>query len=99
MSWWATLVAMPLRSKSVVAVADGARLQAGQVAARTGFTEELTPDVLAGDDLREQVVFLFLRAVDHDRRAGPAVADAAAARCAPPGELLTEDELLLHAQA
>src|SRR5690606_32952001 len=41
----------------------------------------------------------LLGAVHHDGRAGPAVADAARARRAPPGELLAEDELLLHAQA
>ena len=83
----------------VIAVADGARLQRSEVGAGAGFAEELAPDVFAGDDLREVGGFLLVGAVDHDRGAGPAVADAAGPWGAAPGELLAEDELLLHAEA
>ena len=83
----------------VVAVADGARLEAGEVGAGAGLAEALAPGIFAADDPRQRRVLLLLRAVDDDRRAGPAVADAAGPRGSPPRELLAEDELLLHAQS
>ena len=83
----------------VVAIADGAGLEGSEVGAGAGFAEELAPGMLPGNDLREVVRLLLFGAVDHHRGAGPAVADAAGARGAPPGELLAEDELFLHAEA
>ncbi|MEZ4480508.1 MAG: hypothetical protein R3B97_05040 [Dehalococcoidia bacterium] len=83
----------------VVAIADCAGLERGEIGSGAGLTEELTPGIFAAEDAMEVAVFLLLRAVDHDRWAGPSVADPAGAGRTTPGELLVEDELLLHAEA
>src|SRR5581483_1376594 len=80
----------------VVAVLRRARLQRGEVGARAWLAEALAPDRVALDDRRQVFPLLLLRAVEDDRRAGPARADAvvAAARRARLRHLLVEDELL-----
>src|SRR5690606_23371667 len=54
----------------LVAVLDGAALQAGEVRTRTRLAEELAPGPLAGDDVAHHRVDLLLRAVRGDRRRG-----------------------------
>ena len=60
----------------LVAVADGPRLQASQVGARTRLAEELAPGVPAGDDRLHEALDLLLRAVRGDGRGGEQQAQA-----------------------
>ena len=54
----------------LVAVLDGAGLQAGQVRTGLGLAEELTPGLLAGHDVAHVEVDLLLGAVGGDGRRG-----------------------------
>ena len=83
----------------VVAVADGARLQAGEVGAGAGLAEALAPALLAAQDAGQVALLLLVGAVEQDGGAGPAQANAAEARRARLGQLLVEDELLHHGEA
>ena len=79
----------------VIAVADRAGPQAGQVAARVRLAEQLAPQVLAGPDARQVVPPLLLAAEGQDgsRRQRPG------ADLAPgpgPGDLLGDDERVLN---
>ena len=81
----------------VVAVADCASLQAGEVAARARFAVALTPHGFAVEDLWEVLLLLCFGPVDDERRARKSGGDAARPRCAGFGHLPVEDELFHHA--
>ena len=83
----------------VVAVADGAGLETGEVRAGAGLAEALAPLLLAAEDARQVALLLLVGAIEQDRGAGPAQADTAETGGALAGELLVEDELLHDAQA
>ena len=51
----------------LLAVLDGAGLQAGEVGPGAGLAEELAPGLLAGDDVADVEVDLLLRAMGRDR--------------------------------
>ena len=53
---------LPVEHPTAVVVANTPAPHPGDVAARVGFTEQLTPDVLTAPDRREQRGLLFLRA-------------------------------------
>src|SRR5207237_3822287 len=72
----------------------------GEVAARVRLAEELTPDLVAGEDRREETPLLRLRAVRDERRARVVDADAVQQlRRARAGQLLAEDGLRGRARA
>ena len=58
----------------VGAVRHGGRGEARQIGARVGFGIALPPDVLAGEDFRQVILFLLVAAVFHDD--GPDLHDA-----------------------
>ena len=78
-----------------VAVALGARAHRGEIAAGVRLAEELAPDLVAGEDRREQAALLRLGAVRDERRAGVVDADAVQQlRRARARQLLVQDRLL-----
>ena len=81
-----------------VAVGDGLRLQARQVAPRARLAEPLAPDLLAGQERREVAALLLLGPVGEDRRAGHPQADHAdvLGRLGA-AELLEQDRLVASA--
>ena len=80
----------------VVAVADGAGLERGEVGAAARLGVALAPDVLAGGDLGQVLGLLLVVAVDDQGGADHADAEAAGAGVgrAVVAELLVEDHLL-----
>ena len=79
----------------LVAVADGAARQRGEVGAGIGLGEQLAPHVLTAEDRRQEAFVLLAGAGEEDRRRRPADADRvgrpADARLA---ELVVDDQLL-----
>src|SRR5439155_26981956 len=69
----------------LLAVLDGARLQPGEVRAGARFAEQLTPRLLAGDDVGEVALLLLVGAVGVDR--GPGQQQAQPSRRAEGPEL------------
>ena len=59
----------------MVAVELGPGLQAGQVRAGVGLAEQLTIRIGAGDHARQMTGFLFVAAVDQQRRPGHSCAE------------------------
>src|SRR5439155_11960866 len=57
------------RETVAVALALGPGADGGQVGAGAGLAEELTPDLLGREDLRDEAALLRLGAVPHERRA------------------------------
>src|SRR5262249_45804289 len=77
-----------------VAVGLGQRAHGGEVAARVRLAEELTPDLVAGEDGRKEASLLRLGAVRDERRARVVDPDAVQQlRRARAGQLLAEDRL------
>ncbi len=62
----------------LVAVADGAGRQAGDVGTGAGLAEELAPDLLGGEDRPQEALLLLARAAGDDRRAAHADAHGVA---------------------
>ena len=88
------------RDHPLVAVADGPRLDVGQVAARVGLGVALAPQLGALPDRREEARLLLGRAVvDQGRAEQPLAHDVDPARRRGPGVLLVEDDLLGHGGA
>src|SRR5690606_37526956 len=83
----------------VVTVPNGAGLQRGQVRTGTGLGISLTPDLLAGQDLRQVLLFLLLGAVAEQHRADHPCAEMHRPRCAAEEYLLLEDVLLRDVQS
>src|SRR5438552_682932 len=80
-----------------VAAALGTGAERGQVGARAGLGEELAPELVRGEDLREEAPLLFLRSVGDERRPDQVDADPVDdLGCAGGGELLLEDVVLDH---
>src|SRR5581483_1357239 len=78
-----------------VAMADGARPERGQVGACPGLREELAPELLGGQDLRQEAALLLLGAVRDERRSDQVDADPVDdLRRARRGDLLLEDVVL-----
>src|SRR5437016_6938641 len=68
-----------------VAVGLGARPERGQVAPGAGLAEELAPELVGGEDGREEAALLRLAAVRDERRAGVVDAHAVTPGCASKG--------------
>jgi len=72
----------------------GARAEGGEVAAGAGLAEELAPDLVGREDIRQVAPLLRLVAVHDERRTGVVDADAVQQlRGAGAGQLLVEDRL------
>src|SRR5690606_22559070 len=85
----------------VVAIADGAGLEARKVGAGARLAITLAPDVFAAGDARQVALLLVFVAVDDERGADHAAAEAARAGigCTVVAELLVEDHLLIDGGA
>ena len=74
--------------------------EVGEVGAGAGLAVALAPQLLAGDDRRQEPLLLLGRAEGDDRRAEQRLADVAdPARRPGPGVLLEVDDLLVQRQA
>jgi hypothetical protein len=79
----------------LVAIAHGARLQAGEVRAGVGLGESLTPDLISGQDWGQIALLLLLGAPRHDRWTGEQQAEHVGRQgSAGAPELLEEDRRL-----
>ena len=78
----------------LVAVADGLCPNAGQIASRTRFAEQLAPDLLAREHRRDEPPLLLLGAVhDEDRAAVPGPDGVDGLLDLGPLQLVLDDEL------
>ena len=59
----------------LVAIADGTRLQRGQITARRRLTETLTPDFVGTQNFRDITFFLRLGTIGQNHRPGPGQTD------------------------
>ena len=85
----------------LVAVTHSPGGEVGEIRTGVGFGEELTPDVLVGEDPIEVAGLLLLGTAEQDRRSGPADPDGVRRHLPStgtlhlqPGELLLDDDLV-----